>query len=57
MELIKVEGKFYKKADVLNALSNIVEQKTFDDGIAYALSYLSDLYPGVEETDLWKEIM
>lgn len=57
MELIKIEGKFYKKEDVLKALSNIQEQKTFEDGVAYALDYLKDLFEGIEETDLWKETM
>jgi hypothetical protein len=29
----------------------------FKDGAQYALEYLSDLYEGVEETDIWADYM
>ena len=29
--------------------------KGYKEGIVYALEYLSDLYDGIEETDIWKE--
>lgn len=29
----------------------------FAEGVRYALSYLSDLYDGVEETDIWADFM
>jgi hypothetical protein len=58
MELIQVDGKFYRKSDVLEALANIIEQKTFNDGVAFALETLKDVYgEGIEETDLWSEYM
>ena len=30
---------------------------SFRDGVRYALEYLSDLYEGLEETDLWTDYM
>lgn len=29
----------------------------YRDGVQYALEYLSDLYEGVEETDIWAQYM
>lgn len=29
----------------------------FESGVRYALDYLSDLYEGITETDLWAEYM
>ena len=29
----------------------------FAEGVRYALSYLQDLYEGVDETDLWSDFM
>ena len=29
----------------------------FHDGVIYALDYLSDLYDGLDETDIWAEYM
>lgn len=29
----------------------------FESGVRYALEYLSDLYDGLEETDLWADYM
>ena len=33
------------------------ETEDFKNGVKYALEYLSDLYDGIDETDLWKEYM
>jgi hypothetical protein len=57
MELISIDGKSYRKSDVVEALSNIIEQKTFNDGVAYALEYLNDVIGGIDETDIWTEFM
>jgi hypothetical protein len=44
--------KFHKDAvKLLNSISN----ETFQEGVQYALEYLSDLYDGVMDTDLAKE--
>lgn len=29
----------------------------FQNGVIYALEYLSDLYDGITETDIWAEYM
>jgi hypothetical protein len=34
-----------------------VNENNFKDGVIYALEYLSDLYDGINETDLWAEYM
>lgn len=31
--------------------------KAYEDGIRYAIEYLSDLYDGIEETDIYAEYM
>ena len=31
--------------------------EAFDNGVRYALEYLSDLIDGLDETDLWGEYM
>jgi hypothetical protein len=33
------------------------ETADFRSGVIYALEYLSDLYEGITETDLWAEYM
>ena len=33
------------------------ETDDFKSGVRYALDYLSDLYDGIVETDLWAEYM
>jgi uncharacterized membrane protein (DUF106 family) len=32
-------------------------QAAYNDGVQYALEYLSDLYEGIEETDIWASYM
>ena len=34
-----------------------MNENNFKDGVIYALEYLSDLYDGINETDLWAEYM
>jgi hypothetical protein len=34
-----------------------VNENNFKDGVRYALQYLSDLYEGITETDLWADYM
>lgn len=41
----------------LNSLLAKGETEDFKDGARYALDYLSDLYDGVVDTDLWAEYM
>jgi hypothetical protein len=31
--------------------------KAYEEGIRYALEYLSDLYDGLDETDIWADYM
>ena len=31
------------------------ENQDFKDGVRYALEYLSDIFEGVKETDLWAD--
>jgi hypothetical protein len=38
------------------ATIDIVRREAFDEGIRYALDYLSDVFEGVEETDLWADV-
>jgi hypothetical protein len=33
------------------------ETEDFKSGVRYALAYLSDVYEGVVETDIWAEFM
>ena len=32
-----------------------VEKKAFNEGVMYALEYLSDLYDGIKSTSIWAE--
>ena len=41
-----------KKADITKA-----NAEGYEEGIRYALEYLSDLYEGLDETDLWADYM
>ena len=40
-----------------NCETTTQESQDFKDGVAYALEYLSDLFEGIETTDLWAEYM
>lgn len=33
------------------------EGAAFQEGVTYALEYLSDLYDGIDETDIWADYM
>lgn len=39
-----------------DAILEQYKQQAFNDGIAYALDYLSSLYDGVYDTDIAKEL-
>ena len=34
---------------------NQIKGQAFGEGVAYALQYLTSLYDGLEQTDLWKD--
>jgi hypothetical protein len=35
---------------------DIVRREAFDEGIRYALDYLSDIFEGINETDIWADV-
>lgn len=60
--LLPVAGVMFVDGKVLeHSMSDaILEQHksaAYEEGIKYALDYLSALYDGIEETDLWTEYM
>jgi len=40
-----------------DAILTQYRNEAFDNGVRYALEYLSDLIDGLDETDLWGEYM
>lgn len=45
--------------EITTTLSTIdlVREEAFAEGIRYALDYLSSVFEGIDETDLWKDWM
>ena len=53
------DGEKEKAAAIKKIIENIEKEsvKEYEAGICYALEYLSDLYDGLDETDIWAEYM
>lgn len=49
------DGEYQKAEETREQAAIIFSQ--FAEGVRYALDYLSDLYEGISETDLWAEFM
>lgn len=56
-ELYQVEGKTYTLAEIEQIAIKTIKEGDYKEGMTDALSYLSQLFDGVEDTDLWADYM
>jgi hypothetical protein len=41
----------------MNSTIEQIKKAAFEEGVKYALNYLSDIYESINETDLWADFM